>query len=142
MLPLTHVVYVALFGLAVLVLYQAQAFPGPQSPRDIGPAVFPLWLAGVMIALILADVVISRRRIRWTRFGDVGLAVGCVLLLSAAVYAASQFGFFYVLPVALFVGLWLSGSRRLLANGLFSLALPAILWVLFDQVLLIPIGEM
>lgn len=142
MLPLTHVIYLGLFGVAVLVLWESQGFPGPQSRRDVGPALFPAWLAGAMIVLILADVVISRRRVKWTPAGDVGLAALFAIAMSGTVWAASRFGFFYVLPVALFVGLWLTGSRKLLANAIFSLAMPAVLWLIFDRVLMIPLAQM
>jgi len=63
-------------------------------------------------------------------------------LVALAVWCATQFGFFYVLPVALLIGLRLAGSRSLVANGIFSICLPLVLWVLFDYVLLIPIATL
>ena len=113
-----------------------------QSRRDVGPAAFPVWVAAGMIGLILLDVVVSRRLVRPTNFADIKLAVAVGGLLALSVWLASRFGFFTVLPFALFAGLWLAGSRHHIANVAFSILMPAVLWLLFDRVLLIPIAGM
>ena len=141
-LRLAHLIYAALLVLAVVFIWQAQGFPGAQSRRDVGPAAFPVWVAAGMIGLILLDVVVSRRLVRPTNFADLGLAAAVGGLLALSVWLASRFGFFAVLPFALFVGLWLAGSRHHVANLAFSILMPAVLWLLFDRVLLIPIAGM
>lgn len=141
-LRLAHLIYLALLAFAVIFLWQAQGLPGAQSRRDIGPAAFPEWIAVAMIGLILVDAVASRHLVRPTSFSDLGLAAAVAALLGLSIWLATQFGFFRVLPFALFVGLWLAGSRHHLANVAFSVLLPAVLWLLFDRVLLIPIAGM
>ncbi len=141
-LPLVHIIYACLFALGVLVIWTAQAFPGAQSARDIGPAMFPVWLAGIMMTLIVVDLLISRKNARWVPLGDVGLAVVFAVAMASVVWASTRFGFFYVLPVALFIGVIAMGSRNWLANGLFSLLMPIVLWQLFDRLLGIPIAQL
>ena len=82
-LPLVHIIYAALFALGVLVIWTAQGFPGPQSARDVGPAMFPVWLSGIMMTLIVVDLVISRKNARWVPVGDVGLAVVFALAMGS-----------------------------------------------------------
>jgi hypothetical protein len=142
MVPLAPVIYLVLAGLAVVFLVTAGDFPAALSARDIGPAAFPVWLAGTMLALIAADLVISRNRMRKVPVTVPGRAAVAAALLGLVVWASERIGFFYVLPVAVFAGLWIAGSRSWIANAVFSLALPAVVWLLFDQVLMIPMSTL
>lgn len=141
MIPITYLIYAGLIAFALIFLGAAQSFPGALSPRDIGPAALPQGLAILMIVLIVADAIVSRHRARKMPISDALLAGAVIVIMGGAVWLAQHLGFFVVLPVALFVGLWLSGSRRLLANLLYSLLLPAALWYFFDQLLLIPLAD-
>lgn len=138
--PLAHLIYAGLIGLAVLFLWVAADFPAPLSKYDIGPAVFPSWLAGIMLALIAVDVFMSRGRSINVRLSEVALALTFGLAMGGAVWLANRLGFFYVLPIGLFIGLWLIGSQRFLVNLVFSVAMPLILWAVFEQVLKIPLS--
>lgn len=142
MVPLVHIIYALLFALGALFVWTARNFPGPMSQGDIGPALFPTWLAIGMMTLIVVDLFISRRQTKCVALNDIGLAVLFGFSMAGTIWAADRFGFFYILPGALFIGLWIMGSRRLLANGLFSLALPALTWLIFDYFLTIPIAEL
>ncbi|MDI5935312.1 tripartite tricarboxylate transporter TctB family protein [Halomonas kalidii] len=142
MVPLVHIIYVCLFAMGALFIWTTQAFPRPLSAHDIGPAVFPMWLAIVMMTLIVVDTLISWGRARKVPLGNVGLAVLFALGMGSTVWASSRFGFFYVLPVALYIGLWAIGSRRLVVNGIFSLVMPVVLWAIFDQLLSIPLARL
>lgn len=142
MVPLVHIIYVCLFAMGALFIWSTQAFPKPLSAYDIGPAMFPMWLAIVMMTLIVVDTVISWGRAKKVPLGDVGLAVLFALGMGGAVWASSRFGFFYILPAALYAGLWAIGSRRMVVNGIFSLAMPLVLWLLFDQLLSIPLSRL
>ncbi|PMR72965.1 tripartite tricarboxylate transporter TctB family protein [Billgrantia endophytica] len=142
MVPLVHIIYICLFAMGALFIWMTQAFPRPLSADDIGPAMFPIWLAIVMMTLIVVDTVISWGRAKKVPLGDVGLAFLFALGMGSAVWASSRFGLFYVLPVALYTGLWVIGSRRLVVNGIFSLAMSVVLWALFDQLLSIPLSRL
>lgn len=142
MVPLSHIIYAILFAIAVIFLWEAQTFPRPLSAGDIGAAMFPIWLSIIMMVLIVADLFLSKGQARKVPVSDLGLAVLFAICMGGTVWAASRFGFFYVLPVALFVALRLIGSNRYLANGLFSIAMPLVLWFVFDQLLNIPLSRM
>lgn len=139
MVPITYLIYLGLIAFALIFLGAAQSFPGAFSPRDIGPAALPQGLAIIMIVLILVDAIISRRRARKIPVSDVLLVCIVAGVMGASIWLTHYLGLFVVLPVALFVGLWLSGSKRLIANLLYSLLFPAALWIVFDQLLLIPL---
>lgn len=142
MVPLSHIIYAFLFAMAVIFLWEAQTFPRPLSAGDIGAAMFPIWLAIIMMVLIVVDLFVSKGQARKVPYSDIGLAVLFAMGMGGTVWAASQFGFFYVLPVALFIALRLIGSKRYLANSIFSIAMPIVLWFLFDQTLNIPLSRM
>ncbi|WP_373086580.1 tripartite tricarboxylate transporter TctB family protein [Sneathiella sp.] len=142
MIPLTLVLYAGLAALTILLLVTAGSFPEALSGRDIGPAAFPASLAVLMLVLMACDVVISRRQLKRVHVKVILQAGSTALLVALAVWCAAHWGFFYVLPFALFVGLRLAGSKSWLANGIFSVVLPLALWVLFDYVLLIPIATL
>lgn len=141
MFPLTHAIYLVLIAFGVLILVQSGTFPGALSSRDIGPAAFPRALAAIMIALIVVDLVVSRKRVRRVPAGHLALPLLVLVAVATVLVAADLLGLFVVLPFALFAGLWLCGSRRLLANTLYSVLFPALLWGLFDQLLGIPIAS-
>lgn len=141
MIPITYLIYAGLIAFALIFLGAAQSFPGALSTRDIGPAALPQGLAILMIVLIVADAIISRHRVRKMPISDALLAGAVVVIMGGSIWLAEYFGFFVVLPAALFAGLWLVGSRRLLANLIYSLVLPAALWFVFDQLLLIPLAS-
>lgn len=141
-IPLALLLYAGLAAVAVVLIVTAGSFPKALSARDIGPATFPLSLAVLMLILMACDAAMSWRRIERVHVRVILQAGSVALLVAMAVWCATQFGFFYVLPVALFIGLRLAGSRSLVANGIFSICLPLVLWVLFDYVLLIPIATL
>jgi nicotinamide riboside transporter PnuC len=142
MVPLAPLLYAVLTVMAVVFIATASGFSQALSPRDIGSAVFPMWLAVAMLALIVCDLVVSRRRVRKVAIGQLGRVATVVLLMVGAVYAMQIFGFFVALPVALFIGLWVAGSRSWGANLAFSVAMVAVLWLVFDRLLMIPIASM
>lgn len=141
MFPLTHLIYLGLIAFGAVIVVTSGTFPKALSSRDIGPAALPEALAVLMIVLILADLYLSRRRARFVPFSLVALGIGVGAALAVVIFAATHLGFFVVLPFALFAGLWLSGSRRLVANGIYSIVFPAMLWLLFDRLLQIPIAS-
>lgn len=142
MIPLSIILYAALAGLAVVLIVAADTFPGALSPRDLGPAAVPVAVAGAMLALIALDLAISWNRLRRVPARPVIRAIAAAVLMALVIWAAKTLGFFVVLPPALFLGLVLAGSRAWLANALFSLALPAAVWFVFDLILLIPISSL
>lgn len=142
MISFAPVIYLVLAGIAVVFLVAADGFPAALSARDIGPAAFPVWLAGAMLALIAVDLVISRHRMIRVPLSALGRAMAAAALLCATVWLAEQAGFFVILPLAVFSGLWLAGSRSWVANALFSLGLPAVIWLLFDRILMIPMSSL
>jgi hypothetical protein len=142
MFPLTYLIYLGLIGFGVLIVVSSGSFPGALSPRDIGPAALPRALAIIMIMLIAVDFYLSRRRARFVPFSLVGLALGVGAAVASVIWVATHVGFFMVLPFALFAGLWVSGSRNMIANTLYSLVFPAVLWLLFDKLLQIPIASL
>ncbi len=141
MFPLTHLIYLGLIAFGVLVVVTAQSFPQALSSRDIGPAALPEALAVIMIALILVDLYLSRRRVRFVSFSLLRVALAVGGGVGGAILVATHLGFLIVWPFALFAGLWLSGSRALLANTLYSICFPAMVWLLFDRLLHIPIAS-
>lgn len=141
MISITYLIYAGLIVFALIFLGVAQSFPGALSPRDIGPAALPQGLAILMIVLIVSDAIISRHRARKMPVSDALLAGSVAVIMGGAIWLAQYWGFFAVLPVTLFVGLWLAGSRRMLANLVYSLVLPVALWFIFDQLLLIPLAS-
>lgn len=138
-IPLARILYVALLVVAAVFLWHSVSFPGAQSDRDIGPATFPQWVAVSMIVLILADLVLSRRRTPYLPVADLGIAAVVAVLVGGTIWAATLVGFFVALPPALFVGLRLAGSRSLVANGAYSIVFPAALWLIFGYLLQLPI---
>lgn len=140
--PLARFVYAALLLIGLVFLWTAGSFPGAQSPNDIGPAVFPRWLAAAMIVLIAVDLVLSWQQAKRVALSDIGLAAAVACGTVATIWAAGRFGFFAVLPPALFAGLWLAGSRSLLANAAYSILFPAAIWAIFAHLLQLPIGSM
>lgn len=142
MIPLALFIYAGLAAVAVIIFVTAGSFPAALSRRDIGPAAIPYGLAVAMLVLIVCDLVMSWRNIKRVHISKITIATGTVLLVAFAVWCATQWGFFYVLPFALFIGLRLAGSKSWLANGIFAIVMPIILWFLFDYVLLIPIAHL
>ena len=142
MVPLAPLLYALLAVMAVAFITVADGFSHALSPRDIGPAVFPVWLSIAMLVLIVCDLVISRATMQKVAISQLGRVAAAVALMVAAVYGMQVFGFFAALPVALFVGLWTAGSRSWVANLTFSICLPAVLWLVFDRLLMIPIASM
>lgn len=142
MVTLSHIIYAILFAVAVIFLWEAQTFPSPLSTSDIGAAMFPVWLVIILMILIIVDLFVSRGHAQKVPYSDIVLAVLFAIGMGGTVWGASQFGFFYVLPVAMFIALRLIGSRRYLANGIFSIVMPIVLWFLFDQTLNIPLSRM
>jgi hypothetical protein len=140
--PLARFLYAALLLIGLVFLWTAGSFPEAQSPNDIGPAAFPRWLAAAMIVLIAADLVLSWRQTRRVALSDLGLAAVVACGMVAMIWAAGRFGFFVVLPPALFAGLWLAGSRSLIANAAYSILFPAVIWALFVHLLQLPIDSM
>lgn len=138
-MPLLRLIYVGLLLGAVVFFWQAQQFPGPMSRRDIGPAVFPQWLAGAIVVLCTVGLVVGWRTTPRVPWNEVALPLLVGAAAAVAVWLATLFGFFVVLPFALFAGLWLSGSRQWVANGLFSLLLPLAAWVIFVKLLGLPL---
>lgn len=138
-MPLLRLIYAGLLLVAVIFLWQAQQFPGPLSRRDIGPAVFPQWLAGAIVVLCSVGLVVGWRSTPRVPWNEVALPLLVGGGVAAAVWLATLFGFFVVLPFVLFAGLWLAGSRQWVANGLFSLLLPLGTWVIFVKLLGLPL---
>lgn len=142
MVPLAPLIYAALGLMAVIFIVIADSFAPALSQRDVGPAVFPIWISVTMLVLIVCDLVISRKTVRKVPIGQLGRVAVGVALMVAAVVGMQHFGFFIMLPGALFIGLQVAGSRSWVANTIFSLALPVVLWVVFDRLLMIPIASM
>jgi hypothetical protein len=138
-MPLLRLIYIGLLLGAAVFLWQAQQFPGPMSRRDIGPAVFPQWLAGMIVGLCAIGLVAGWRTTPRVPWNEIALPLAVGSGVAAAVWLATLFGFFAVLPFALFAGLWLSGSRRWVANGIFSLLMPLAAWLIFVRLLGLPL---
>ncbi|KPP85239.1 MAG: TTT type transport system small permease component [Rhodobacteraceae bacterium HLUCCA08] len=141
-MPLLRLIYVALMIGAVVFYLEAQQFPGPMSPRDIGPAVFPQWLAGMIVALCAAALLIEWRTMPRLPWVEIARPFGIGGAMVAAVWLATMFGFFVALPFALFGGLVLVGSRRWVANIAFSLLLPLTTWLIFERMLGLGLGTL
>jgi magnesium-transporting ATPase (P-type) len=141
-MPLLRFIYIGLMVGAVVFYLEAQHFPGPMSRRDIGPAVFPQWLAGTILVLCALALLIGWRstpRLPWNEIA-LPFAVGTVVV--GAVWLATVVGFFLALPFALFAGLVLAGSRQWVANIAFSLLMPLGTWLIFVRMLALPLGTM
>jgi len=138
-MPLLRLLYIGLMIGAVVFYLQAQHFPGPMSPRDIGPAAFPQWLAGIIVALCALGLVIGWRTTPRLPWYEITLPLGVGAAMVGAVWLATTFGFFAVLPFALFGGLVLGGSRRWVANIAFSLLVPLATWLIFVRILALPL---
>lgn len=141
-MPLLRFIFIGLMLGAVVFYLQAQHFPGPLSRRDIGPAVFPQWLAGTIVVLCVLALLIGWRNTPRLPWNEIALpfAVGSVMV--GAVWLATSYGFFAVLPFALFAGLVLAGSRQWVANIAFSLLVPLGSWLIFVRMLALPLETM
>lgn len=138
-MPLLRFFYIALMIGAVVFYVEAQNFPDPMSPRDIGPAAFPQWLAGTIVVLCALALLIGWRTTPRLPLNEIALPFGVGGTMVGAVWLATIFGFFVVLPFALFAGLMLAGSRQWVANIAFSLLVPLGTWLIFVRMLALPL---
>lgn len=138
-MPLLRFIYIGLIIGAVVFFLEAQNFPGPMSRRDIGPSVFPQWLAGTVVVLCALALLIGWRRTPRLPWNEIALPIAVCAAMVGTVWLATRFGFFVVLPFALFTGLVLAGSRRWIANVAFSLLMPLGAWLIFVRMLSLPL---
>ncbi|MWD26063.1 hypothetical protein E0K89_001040 [Aquicoccus sp. SCR17] len=138
-MPLLRLIYIGILFLAVIFFVQAQQFRGAISPRDIGPAAFPQGIAGLIVVLGTIGLIAGWRTTPKVPWSDVALPLAVGAVASVAMWLATLFGFFTVLPFALFVGLWASGSRQWVAVTAFSLLVPLFAWLIFVRLLGLPL---
>lgn len=138
-MPLLRLIYIGLLICAAVFFWQAQHFPAAQSARDVGPSTFPQWLAGTVVVMCLVALATGWRRHPLVPWKEIALPFGVGAAMVAAIWLASIFGFFVVLPFALFCGLWLSGSRMLIPTIAFSLLMPLVAWLIFAHLLALPL---
>jgi uncharacterized membrane protein len=138
-MPLLRLIYIGILLVAVVFFLQAEQFRGPISPRDIGPAAFPQWIAGLIVVLSTIGLVVGWRTIPRVPWNEIALPLAVGAVVSLAMWLATLFGFFTVLPLALFAGLLASGSRQWVAITAFSLLVPAAAWLIFVRLLGLPL---
>ena len=138
---LLRLTYAGIFVAAIVIFWQATNLPAAYSPRDIGPGIFPMWLSGILIALCPVALFVDWRKSRRVQLRQIVAPVLLLSLLALTVWLATKFGFFVVLPVALFAGLYLCGSRSHVANVVFSFFMPAFCWLVFAELLQVPLGK-
>lgn len=138
---LLRLTYAGIFIAAIVMFWQAYNLPAAYSPRDIGPGIFPMWLSGFLIALCPVALFVDWNKSQRVDWRQIVAPVLVLLLLALAVRLATKFGFFAVMPVALLLGLYLCGSRSHIANVLFSILMPALCWLVFAELLQVPLGK-
>lgn|GEM_PF-3487420 len=137
---LAPILYVVLVVVAVAFYAIATTFPGPFSPGDLGPALFPQAIAVLMLVLIVVEWMAARRTWRPVPLSDVGVGFAAGVYVAAAVVLAGIVGIYVVLPPVLFAALWLLGERRIGLVLAYSIGFPLFLWAFFAYALGKPIG--
>jgi putative tricarboxylic transport membrane protein len=122
----------------VFYVYSAQ-FPASMNPDDLGPAAFPRLMAGLVLLLGVAQIVLSCRERKQTKIkipNKVGLVLG-IILMFLYVFLMTRIGYFYTTPVFIFVLLGLLGNRRWGQMALVSAAFTAMAYLVFYKFLMV-----
>lgn len=138
---LTKVVYALLIVIAVIAIVYSTDLPPARASADIGPAVYPVSLAVLIILFAIADSFVSSRIQKKVPASELLQALGTGAVMLVAIWLSSVFGLFVVLPIAAFVTLRIAGSRRLMVNAAYSMVFTALLWGFFDKLLGIPLHQ-
>lgn len=140
--PLTKLVYVALAIFATVFLVDALKMPPPRDPSDIGSAFLPIILLLLIFVFAGIDFFVSKSMHRTISARDLVLAIVTSAVMFLTIWLGANFGLFLVLPIASFITLWIAGSRRLIANAVFSVVFVGFIWLLFDKLLGMPLHTM
>jgi len=138
----SRLVYAALGIVAAITIYLASYFPEADLPGDIGPAAFPAGVAKALIVLISLELILSRKNDTRITLKELAPSIFALFIYAVTVWLITQFGYFTVLPLALFIGLRLLGAKNYLINCIYSLSLTGLIWIIFDHYLLIPITKL
>ena len=130
---------VFLMALALVFYVYSGQFPASMNPDDLGPAAFPRLMAGLVLLLGAAQIVLSCRELKQTKIkipNKVGLILG-IILMFLYVFLMTRIGYFYTTPVFIFVLLGLLGNRRWGQMVLVSAAFTAMAYFVFYKFLMV-----
>lgn len=136
---------IVLVGFAVAVFLASGAFSG-QAVQVYGPEMFPRAIS-VLLALCAVGLIVQARAGRVRALdeppGVRGLAkvAAAVGLCLAYIQIMPILGFPIATPVFLACLIWFLGLRRTLPVLGIAIAIAAVAWVLFTQLLLVPLPE-
>jgi len=135
----SRIIAILFMALGVFVIIKSAGFQQSLNPNDLGPALFPRMLAGLLILLSIGILYVKWEDSEEVRFQELPLSIFTTILAILYFYIVEPLGFVLSSLIFLIVYFRILRMQSWVKNIVYSVALVGVFYLTFVKILSMPL---